>query len=102
MPTSAIGNRQSAIGNWALPTARSVSRLGSFDRPLLHPGHQPAQARAHLLDAVLLPFLEQSMILLVAGLVFLDPTAGELAGLHILERGFHPLLHARIDDLRPD
>ena len=51
-----------------------------------------------------MPFalLQQRVVAFVAGLVFLDPAFGEPAGLNILQRPLHPLLHAGVNDLRPD
>src|SRR4051794_34194536 len=79
-----------------------VGRLRALEVLLLNPGHQAAEAGAGLLDRVLLAFLEQGVVLLVAALVFLHPLLGKLAGLDVLESRLHALLYAGVDDLRSD
>lgn len=73
--------------------------MRALDVGLLHPRHESAELGAGLLDGMIRALLEQCVVFLVTALVFLDPLAGELAGLDVLERGFHPLFHAGVDDL---
>ena len=68
----------------------------------LHPGHQGSQPGPNLFNGMPFALLQQRVVAFVAGLVFLDPAFGEPAGLNILQRPLHPLLHAGVNDLRPD
>ena len=80
----------------------SVGGLRAFDGTFFHPRHQRAELGSGLLNRMLFAFFEQSVVSLVAALVFRNPFAREFAGLNVLERGLHAFLHAGVNDLRAD
>src|SRR5580704_45947 len=78
-------------------TRRAPYRSGTL---LLQPRHARAQRRAGLLDRVRQVLLQELLVVHLAGGVFLDPLAGELAALHFLQHLAHLVLDALIHDAR--
>ena len=78
-----------------------VARRYSGNIFLRHPRHHSTEAGACLLDLMVLPGLEQLVVILQATLVFGDPLLGEFAGLDLRENLLHLNLSLRIDHARP-
>ena len=62
----------------------SIRCLHAFNGAFLHPRHQAAQPLADFFDGMVFTLFEERVVVLVAGFVFLDPTAGKFAGLNVL------------------
>src|SRR5690606_17656335 len=86
----------------ALRWSSAHSLLSAWLRALLvQPRHARAQRGADLLDRVLQVLAHELVVDRLAGLVLLDPRAGELALLDVLEDAAHLLLGAVVHDARP-
>src|SRR4029077_3619260 len=83
------------------PRHRGPRQAGSSAALFLQPGHAAAQRRAHLLDRVGDVRAQQLLVVGLASRVLLDPLAGELAVLHLLEDLAHLVLDALVHDARP-
>jgi hypothetical protein len=91
-----------SIGN-RIRNRQSVGCLRAFDVDAFS-STASARAVSHRFfrsDAVRLS-LSRRCIFCSRRCIRLDPAFGKLAGLNVLERGFHPFLHAGVNDFRAD